>query len=828
MDCQEMASVGDDLVDAGIQRDIGTALVRRQARREKVDRFEQAWKILTDNVDSLIREADAASAQFGSRGGLTSDERKIAEDLNALLRAAALRDVQHEISAQAGNVTAIGKRIRRSTVNIGVIGQTQSGKSTFLRTITDIGSDVIPKADDLNPTTSARSRFRNDPGPAHAVITLLSPDEFLGEVVAPLHQGARCPAPPPTTLRAFAGYPYRQLLAPSPDGKAPTRGPEEQSRLRRLRVAQGSLADYEQLLGSPEIRVDNLADLKLYVAYPTKADPEQRYHAVRDVRVFCAFPMVDCRDLELIDLPGMGEAGLEIDRRFLDDLKNDVDILLHLTRPRSGQTFFDSAENISILATANEARMGVERGDFTCLVINEDTKKGTRAEIANVMRQARAYAADNQYQLVSGDASDADQAREKILGPVLGKLAGRLEDMDADAATAVTDAARAAAGLALKAAGQLIAGANRWQVFAPSEDDILRTRAKELRNAIAADLLDLAGRYQQDALDGKPVRELEQEIAAAGRRLDQWASARFTGPGWLSPLRAARAGDPGETPDDWCTVVRQQIRREFSQIDASMDGAIGRLHQEIAAILRARLPEGGLVPEGEQPFRVLLETTREGGLNRLQAALANLIAFRAGYGNISLRIGGPIVAQITYEHALTADGASMTPEDRAEVKKALIKGTIKVASGATGPHGGLTVPLAIAETAIKVAPIVWEAQFTDHSPEGFSRALSDAFRRAVDLISERMRAEACELTATLAFLVSQFYDDFCRTPEVEWQYARLCAPIASELWPDAFDDSSTRLADGLSRLIEQSAATDAAAREVITAASAASDGRSGR
>jgi len=816
-------------MDAGIQRNIGAALASRHARREKADRFENAWKILTDNVDSLIREADAASAQFGSRGGLTSDERKIAEDLNAVLRAAALRDVQHEISAQAGNVTAIGKRIRRSTVNIGVIGQTQSGKSTFLRTITNIGTDVIPAADDLNPTTSARSRFRNDPGPAHAIIELLSRDEFLGEVIGPLHLGAHCPDPPPATLRAFADYDYQRLLASSPDGSAPARGPEEQSRLRRLRVAQDSLADYEQLLGSPDFRVDNLADLNCYVAYSTKAAPERRlYHAVRDVRVFCPFPMVDVRNLELIDLPGMGEAGLEIDRRFLDDLKNDVDVLLHLTRPRAGETFFDSAKNISILATANDATMGVERGDFTCLVINEDTKKGTSAEIANVMRKAREYATDNHYQLVSGDASNADQAREKILGPVLGKLADRLADMDAAAATAVTGDARVAAGLAIKAAGQLIAGANRWQVFTPSEDDLLRTRAKELRNAIAADLLDLAGRYQQDALDGKPVEWLEQGILAARRQLDLWAEALFTGPGWLSRLRGARAGDPGETPDDWCTVVRQQIRREFSQIDGSMDGAIGRLHQEIAAILRAGLSEGGLVPEDDQPFRVLLETTRSGGLGRLQAALANLVAFRAGYGNIFLRVGGPVVAQITYEHALTADGDALTPEDRAEVKKAVITAGIKVAAGAAGPHGGLSASAALAEMAIKVVPIVWEAQLTDHSPEGFSRALSRAFSRAVDLISARMRAEACELTATLAFLVSQFYDDFCRTPEVEREYARLCAPIASQLWPDVLDDSSTRLADGLGRLVEHAAATDTAAREVIAAASALAESRSGR
>jgi hypothetical protein len=36
---------------------------------------------------------------------------------------------------------------------------------------------------------------------------------------------------------------------------------------------------------------------------------------------------------ELVDLPGAGEAGLNIDVRFLQDLKKDVDVLLYITLP---------------------------------------------------------------------------------------------------------------------------------------------------------------------------------------------------------------------------------------------------------------------------------------------------------------------------------------------------------------------------------------------------------------------------------------------------------------------------------------------------------------
>jgi len=817
---------------ADIQRNIAAALASRHSRIGEVDRFERSWKFLAKSVDSLIGEADAAAAQFRSRGAPTPDELEIAADLDAALSVAALREVRRAIFEQDENVTAIRNRIHRDTVNLGVIGQTQSGKSTFLRTITNIGTDVIPKADDLDPTTSARSRFRNDPERAEAVITLLTEKEFLDEVVAPLHLGAGYSEPPPSTLRGFADFQYQLRMARSAEGRAPVPGPGEQSHLDRLLKAQKSLPSYERYLGGGSLPITDLADLRRFVAYPAENSVDRPYHAVRDVRVFCVFPEVDVKDLQLVDLPGAGEAGLAIDRRFLYDLKNEVDVLLHLTRPRSGVTFFNSDKNIGILKIADEARMGVNRGDFTCLVINEDAVKGTAPEIANVKAKAREIAVDNDYLLVSGDVSEPEQAREKILGPVLEKLAERLVHMDAAAAAEVTRGAAAAAEAVKTAATHLTSSSGRWQVLLPSEDDILRIRSKELRNAIAEDLQDLAARYDQDARDGIPVPELERGITAARRRLEKWADSQFAGPGrdeWLSRLKRDRAGDPGETPDDWCTVVRQQIRREFSQVDGSLDGATARLHREIAKILRSSLPLGGLVPEGDQPFRVLLKTTRESGFRRLQTALDQLILFHAEYRNVAIRVGGPVVAQITYEHALSAGGALSDPADREMVKKALGEGGAKIAGAMTGPHAKIAVPLIAAETALKVAPavadIVWEARLTDRSPEGFANALSDAFSRAVDLIAKRMREEACRLTATLAAVVTQFYDDLCRTPNVEWEYARLCSPICHELWPDAFDPGATRLASGLSRLVAQATATADAAREVVAAAADLGVGR---
>jgi ABC-type phosphate/phosphonate transport system ATPase subunit len=52
--------------------------------------------------------------------------------------------------------------VHRETVNIGVIGRTQAGKSTLLRTITGLGPDTNtfhgPEPDDRGPEQDVSSR----------------------------------------------------------------------------------------------------------------------------------------------------------------------------------------------------------------------------------------------------------------------------------------------------------------------------------------------------------------------------------------------------------------------------------------------------------------------------------------------------------------------------------------------------------------------------------------------------------------------------------------------------------------------------------------------
>ncbi len=94
----------------------------------------------------------------------TAEQAIVAREIEAEPGAAEIRDLQQAIAALTPDLVAIRNRIDRDTVNIGVIGRAKAGKSTLLRTITDLGEEAIPSTE-LNPTTAARSRILHSPRP---------------------------------------------------------------------------------------------------------------------------------------------------------------------------------------------------------------------------------------------------------------------------------------------------------------------------------------------------------------------------------------------------------------------------------------------------------------------------------------------------------------------------------------------------------------------------------------------------------------------------------------------------------------------------------------
>ncbi|HXL89279.1 MAG TPA: hypothetical protein VN969_09925 [Streptosporangiaceae bacterium] len=626
-------------MDPVIAQSIDKALASRKGQREPAARLLAAWQDLGTKFDALLTAVEDAHRQFSADRQIQG-ARGIAGELDQWRRDEELLSAREDVARHRDSVAAIRDRAFRDTVNIGVVGQTGSGKSTFLQQVTNLPADVIPPANGPRPTTAARSRFLHSRDRADAEIKLLSWDEFRAKYTAPLHAEAGCPGPAPGSPESFLNYRYKERLATSPE-RQDSEAVSPQALLKRLIIAQDSFASYSGLLGAGT-RTEPLAKLRPYVAYPEQDEDIRRpYHAVRDVLVYHPF-VVDIEHLVFVDLPGTGETGLEVDQQFLADLTSEIDVLLHILRPLAGRSRLGKADD-EILDLADHIKTGRDRADFICMIVNEDhlhnTEQDARAVIENVWTEAQDRAGLNRFTLVRGDVSDKEQARENILVPVLDHLARRLAAMDKAVAQSVARAAGTSAEAAAAVVGRLGAGIAQWQVDIPPEEQDLARKAKDLRDEIAGELEDLSRLYGQRAQAREPVPEVEESLAEVRRRLTDWVRGQF-GAGWATDFKNKLAADAGEYKDDACTVVRQKLRYEFGQVDSSLDAARRRVQGEISGILRNHLGTT-LVPEGDDSFGALLDATIGPGLGGLHSALAELVAFRTSYGSLFLRVGRP-------------------------------------------------------------------------------------------------------------------------------------------------------------------------------------------
>jgi hypothetical protein len=820
-------------MDANIRASIAAALDSRRAQREPIARLHGSWQALAESVETLTGTLTETGQRFAALRQPTAEQAALAGAIEAESDAAGIGELRRAIGALTPDITAVKNRIDRDTVNIGVIGRAKAGKSTLLRTITNLGEETIPSTE-LNPTTAARSRILHSPGRADAEITVLTWEEFRDGYLAPLHADAGCEGPVPRTPDEFAGHKYEDLAA---RGETQDQGLMSQQKfLERLHDAQDSFASYRGLLTGPDrtLKIGRLAELRPYVAYPMDpADQRRPYHAVRDVRIYCAFPQVDVENLMLVDLPGAGEAGLDIDRQFLQDLKNEVDVLLQVKRPGPNDAFFGD-QDYDVLDLADEARMGVTKGDFVGIVVNTDPAHLDPAYVQNAIEQTLKITERNDLRLLVGDVANPVEVQDQILGPVLRGLADRLAAMDHAAASSVLIRAGEVASRAITLSGRLARQAGRWASHVPDEDQALDAKAKELRNDVARTLDSLRNEYAQWVADQKVVEELDAGISEARQALIDWAEDGFGHGGkerWMAVIEPSMVADPGETRDDQCTLVRQKIREEFSRVDGSIAATIGRLRLRVAEDLRQHLGPT-LVPGGDQPLSELMQRARQQRLEALYGALEELVQFHT-YGNIFLRVGRPVVGQIYPARTRitvegdppggtgvtgTGDLGAEGPAGRKGGRAGSLAERVRNISGVVSGVPVADTALAVAEVVTTVAPVIIEmigqTRLADDTAEGLYQTLTDAFTNAVAQIEGLMRAEACGLTEVLASVTDQFFDRIAHTPDIEDEFKRLCGPVRRELWRDVFDGRAAELVAALDQVTAVAAETGEAGRQI--------------
>ncbi|MBR4617619.1 MAG: hypothetical protein IKO55_18580, partial [Kiritimatiellae bacterium] len=167
-----------------IKNKLESILTTRAARLWTLDENLSAWKSRADEVTRTIAAVTAAERVNPDIAGASASLRTVAESLRRVLEDAA----------------KVRARFARDTLCIGIGGAARMGKSTFLQSVTGLEETQIPTSDKYF-TTAVRSQIENSTNENTAIADFHSEESFLREVIAPMCNTLRLPAP--TNLSAF-------------------------------------------------------------------------------------------------------------------------------------------------------------------------------------------------------------------------------------------------------------------------------------------------------------------------------------------------------------------------------------------------------------------------------------------------------------------------------------------------------------------------------------------------------------------------------------------------------------------------------------------------
>ncbi|MGW5866551.1 hypothetical protein ACWFRJ_30745 [Streptomyces sp. NPDC055239] len=831
------------------QQQISEALAGRAAQRDFVDELAGQWGEFTASFDALISSiteltgaAATAPATDDAHAAVFNGVRSFfGADGDWPNRAA---ELSGRLAEDAERISVLTERVHRETVNIGVIGVTGAGKSTLLRKLSGLGEEHIPSNEYTSSTaTPSRIFHESGAGQGRAVLHLHTWQTFRDEVLQPLHERAGLKQPAPSTLDTFRGFPYPKEIAEG--------GAGSERYVMRLRHAQESLASYEPLLRgvSEGITLDRL---RPFVAYPADESSLQReYHAVRSIDIFCQFPEVGAVRLGLVDLPGSGEAGLDVHKRFLTQLRNSTDLLFIVRRPvksPSTDQDWDAAQ------LADDALAGVRREDFAHLVINRDT------DLAQEYFEQKLAAARVESGKLGIDIRVCDirqsappQVTEAILAPTLDLLAKRLAHMDRDAVAFVLTGLSGPAGEILTLCRDLNGRFDGWLGALPDEEKRRRGRIRELKNQVGRQLGRVRDEYDRLHQTGEPIAELKEQIERAGREIRQWIAdglGKGSRDNWIEAFQDAMAGmGKGDELDRQYNGARERVVGVFDKIDASLELAIERLHGNVASALRSKLTDK-LLPDGPDNGAVLREfvTLLGDDARTLATATERLLALRVDYGSIFLRVGRPIVRKIEWstDQRQTPLGQRVAGGVGQTVGTA-VGGPIV---GIAGEAAGEAAYSALARDSDKPnedkgnwlidhmseagtrqteeppaltqppRPPVSSPPRPDPKDQDYPEAASwyDRLTATIEDVTRELEdafhTEAQHTLRVLAAAVDLYKDRVAASPDIDVEYDRVCRRAQWAIWPDEFGEASAKVTADMDALRKQIQDTETAASRV--------------
>ena len=437
---------------------------RRQAGSH-ISELIDKWKERRDKAKKLVKETaelrrvcESAKASAASEDFLeVLDYLKQLE--NEQLTGSLLGDAAYALA----KLEKLADRFLRDSLHIAVAGVGRCGKSTALKSIIGHSQDdnsTIPSGN--GPAiTAGKSTIVcvADEAEEKTVVRFHTAESFLHELVNPLLQDLSLEEHVCNGLDDFEGLDYDELrhalLLKQEVAQRAVKDAEREYASQgtaeakvRLDMANAFSSSFNQkterlshlgdiIRSFPHIRgrltggsdTVPLTMAHRFVSYPRDGGPAVCY-AVKECRIYSRFPNNAIRNLELVDLPGLGTGSQSERKCFLDGFNYTVDLALMLRRPEGLFQNFTTDDDLRVMEVIG-ATFGEEHL-HECTILFQNDANLPQSDVETSFQKIEQWNALQRHPLtvIRGDAHDMESMQKSVLPQVLDFMMTNLPVLD--------------------------------------------------------------------------------------------------------------------------------------------------------------------------------------------------------------------------------------------------------------------------------------------------------------------------------------------------------------------------------------------------------------
>lgn len=388
---------------SSLQEQINQILAARKERLSSVVKEKDFWNSISENFSRFSDAVQAAESKNPCLSGLTTKTRAAAQTANDMLK----------------KFSQLTDRFNRDEICIGIGGAARMGKSTFLQAVTGLGDEQIPTSDKFF-TTAGRSLIVNATE-AVAIADMHTERSFLEKVIAPMCREIGIQAP--ASLEEL-----EKLNLPQGD----TDTQQAIDVIKRLKDTIDNLSSISKELTGQKQRRINIENIRDFVAYPDGGMIKAgKFMAVDKITIYAPFPGSEVKQLRVVDLPGLGEAGRNLAEVQTEGMQDVCDATLLMKRPDNANLAW-TLNDTTALDAIKKASLLEDQTKYTAILANVDGDTKDRADdcVKNIENQLSKTSQDRHFEIIRCDARDRDAVTNKTMPEILRFLAKNLPDLD--------------------------------------------------------------------------------------------------------------------------------------------------------------------------------------------------------------------------------------------------------------------------------------------------------------------------------------------------------------------------------------------------------------